>query len=337
MEPIILSSNQPPDRFYLGGSKIANFRHGGGSAEPRTPEDWIASTTTCRGCSTLGLSRVPDGSLLIDLIQNSPLDWLGPDHVAAFGMDTKLLVKLIDAGQRLPVHAHPSAAFAREYVGALHGKAEAWHILTPGEVFLGLRNDISVAELLDLINSQDVESLLGLMHRIPVAAHQTVYVPPGLLHAIGKGILLAEVQEPEDLSILLEWRDFAIDGAVEGHLGLGFEKALLGVERRGRTEEEIHSLINQSVLPDQSNEFFRLDLLTLKGGKEQFEAGFAILIILDGAFDIISGVDNAATKVVDGSTLVVPYGVGLFTLTGTGKVLIARPPKTSSNHRRFHI
>jgi mannose-6-phosphate isomerase len=333
MEPVILSSNQPPNRFYMGGEQISAFRSGEGSKEPRTPEDWIASTTTCRGHSTLGLSRLPDGVLLTEAIQEKPLSWLGPDHLATFGIDTKLLVKLIDAGQRLPVHAHPSAAFASAHVGALHGKAEAWYILTPGEVFLGLRRDVSIEDLLTLINAQDVDTLLALMHRITVKAHQTVYVPPGLLHAIGEGILLAEVQEPEDLSILLEWRDFAIDGFVEGHLGLGFEKALSGVERCGRTKDEVYALVRGAgantteILPPDANEFFRLDYVSGQGKREQYESGFAVLIVLDGSFDIIS----EASKTVNikaGSTVVIPFAVGNFTLQGSGDSLIARPPVT---------
>ncbi|KAH8804364.1 RmlC-like cupin domain-containing protein [Xylogone sp. PMI_703] len=329
MQPIILPSNQPPERFYLGGPQISSFRKGEGSQEPRTPEDWIASTTTCRGHSSLGLSRLPGGALLIDAIKENPSVWLSPEHIATFGVDTKLLVKLIDAGQRLPVHAHPSVTFAHKHVGALHGKAEAWYILTPGEVYLGLREDVSIKEMLTLVDAQDVESLIGLMHCIPVEAHQTVYVPPGVLHAIGKGILLAEVQEPEDLSILLEWRDFKIDGRKEGHLGLGFETALLGVERCGRTTAEINSLVNKNILAPQSNEYFRLDHVTVQEKQEQLEAGFAILIVLEGAFDLIT--NRHTTHIDSGSTTVIPYAAGKFTLNGTGEVLIARPPKSTSD------
>jgi mannose-6-phosphate isomerase len=335
MKPIILSSNQPPNRFYLGGQKVSDFRGEQISTDSRVPEDWIASTTTCRGHSTLGLSRLPDGSLLPDAIQADPQSWLGPDHIKEFGIDTKLLVKLIDAGQRLPVHAHPSGAFASENLGALHGKAEAWYILTPGEVFIGLRHNISAEDLLKIVKRQDVASLLSLMHRIPVIAHQTVYVPPGVLHAIGKGVFLAEVQEPEDLSILLEWRDFAIDGSVEGHLGLGFEKALEGVERCGRTEGEIRKLIRSpavdsiELLPEQSNKYFRLDFLRGVGRQEQYERGFAVIVVLDGSFCITSGM-GAKTEVAAGVTIVMSYGVGDYTISGEGSLLIARPPVVKS-------
>ena len=260
---ILLPSNQPADRFYRGGAQIAAFRSEPDQG-PRTPEDWVASTTTVRGHRTLGRSRLPDGSLLVDAIERRPRDWLGPEHVETYGSDTKLLVKLLDSGQRLPIHAHPDAAFAALHLGERHGKAEAWYILTPGEVFLGLVEDIALPRLRAMVEEQDIEGMLRRMHRVPVRPHQTVYVPPGVLHAIGQGILLAEVQEPEDLSILLEWRDFEIDGRADGHLGLGFDTALQAVEIRARTTDEVAHLIREdpghgNVLAPDAAEFFRLE------------------------------------------------------------------------------
>ena len=328
MEPIKLPSNQPPDRFYKGGPQISHFRrepsHG-----PRTPEDWVASTTSCHGHQTLGQTRLNSGILLKDEIEAHPLEWLGQDHIDAFGVDTKLLVKLLDAGQRLPIHAHPHARWARAHVGAAHGKSEAWYILTPGEVFLGLRRDVSAKYLQALVEAQDIETLLGLMHRVPVKPHQTVYVPPGLLHAIGEGILLAEVQEPEDLSILLEWRDFEIDGREHGHLGVGFEIALGAVEKRMRTDKEICGLVSTeeafgSVIAIEADEYFTLERRRI-GENENCKSGFAILIGLEGQVQLIG--EHSQTVIVErGETVVVPYAAGDLILHGQGEVLIARPP-----------
>lgn len=331
MQPMILPSNQPANRFYLGGDRISAFRdepsHG-----PRTPEDWIASTTTVRGHATLGRTRLPDGSLLVDRIAEDPVAWLGVDHIAAFGVDTKLLVKLLDAGQRLPVHAHPDTAFASEHLGAAHGKAEAWYILTPGDVYLGLRDAVSPEQLLAIVEAQDIEGLLGRMHRVHVEAGQTVYVPPGLLHATGKGILLAEVQEPEDLSILLEWRDFALDGAVDGHLGLGFKTALQAVELTGRKEAEIAALLGPGADPDSvfasgSGEYFRLERVAVDG-LMHVDPGFAVLIAVDGDATITTSAENPIA-VPAGTTVVLPHSSGPLTLTGQGTVLIARPPRSA--------
>lgn len=323
-----LPANQPPARFYQGGRKIAAFRSLR-STPDHTPEDWVASTTCCYGHQTLGLSKLPSGAWLADEIQKDPVKWLGSRHVEKFGPDTKILVKLLDAGQRLPVHAHPHADWARVHVGAMHGKAEAWFTLTPGEVFLGLKAAATIPELLSLIEQQGTEALLSMMHRIPVEPFQTIYVPPGLLHAIGEGILLVEIQEPEDLSILLEWRNFEIDGAQHGHLGLGFEKALTGVERQSRTIEEIKSLVTPagtvgSVIVPASEGYFRLQHFKVTDELVCSE-GFAVIIVLEGVLDLRTALHNFML-LERGNTVVIGHGEGTFTLSGDGDIVIARPP-----------
>lgn len=325
--PIPLSSNQPAARFYRGGRQISDFR-AEPPADPRTPEDWVASTTSVRGHSPVGMTRLPGGEPLADAIARDPLEWLGPDHVGRFGADTMLLVKLLDAGQRLPIHAHPDGAFAAKHLAAAHGKAEAWYILGPGTVFLGLRADIDPAELRALVDTQQTGRMLDRMHSVDVEPNDTVYVPPGVLHAIGPGILLAEVQEPEDLSILLEWTGFELDGAADGHLGLGFDLALAAVETHGRSREDILSLVRYSdsdgpVLAAASTEYFRLDRVS---GDHEFPAGFAILIALAGSKALTT--DGGATVPLPrGSTTLVPFAAGPMKITGDGTVLVARPPQ----------
>ncbi len=324
----LLQPNRPSDRFYRGGARIDEFRSDAEHAE-YTPEDWVASTTSVRGQNATGQTRLPDGRLLRDAIADDPIGWLGTDHVDSFGSDTMLLVKLLDAGQRLPIHAHPDREFARRELAAAHGKAEAWFILSPGEVLLGLTRDFDGAELLDLVARQDTEELLGSMHRVSVSRGDRIFVPPGLLHAIGEGILLAEVQEPEDLSILLEWRGFELDGAQEGHLGLGFERALRAVETRRRSTEEIQQLVRPAAagttrcLPEEADAFFRLDEVRITR-RVELEAGFAVVIVVEGSLQFTGGPETI--EAAAGSTLLIPASAGSVALTGDGIVLIARPP-----------
>ena len=325
---IALHSNQPAGRFYAGGARISAFR-GEAPSPAMTPEDWVGSTTSVRDDSPSGLTRLPSGEMLAAAVDRDPVAWLGEAHVERFGADTKLLVKLLDAGQRLPVHAHPDNAFAHEHLGAHHGKAEAWYILSPGAVFLGLTRPVTPEELSEMVSYQQTEKLLSLTHTVDVEPHDTVFVPPGLLHAIGEGVLLTEVQEPEDLSILLEWKDFALDGPISGHLGLGFDVALTAVEHDGRTREEVEALVRRGVtsgpaLVPSSAEFFRLERVTTEA---RIEAGFAVVIVLDGAVTLTES-SGAAQRFDTGSTVLVPAAAGPFTLTG-GSALVARPPLAS--------
>lgn len=329
MQPLILPANQPADRFYAGGDRIAAFR-GSGRATPFTPEDWIASTTSVFDQFPAGLTTLADGTFLRDAVAGDPHGWLGPGHVQAFGADVNLLVKLLDAGERLPVHVHPDDAFAHRHLATRHGKAEAWYLLGPGVVHLGFTSAIDRRELRMLVEEQRTTELLERMHRIEVAAHDTVFVPAGLPHAIGADILLVEVQQPEDLSILLEWSGFRIDGQADGHLGLGFDLALEAVDVAARTGEDMAALVRRQppdgpVLVPAASAFFRLDRI----GPEPatLAAGFTVLIALDGQLNLRwTGGDMT---VPHGSTLLVPYSAGDVTLSGA-TVLAARPPQASA-------
>jgi mannose-6-phosphate isomerase len=326
LRPLVVGPNQPEERFYEGGARISSFRRVDPSAS-HTPEDWVASTTSVRGEAAIGMTRLEDGTLLADAIAADPLGWLGAEHVRRFGADPKLLVKLLDAGQRLPVHAHPDGAFAARHLGAAHGKAEAWYILAAGTVYVGLREDVDPAALLALTASQNTDILLGLLNAIQVEPGDTVWVPPGTLHAIGEGILLAEVQEPEDLSIILEWDGFELDGAVDGHLDLGFELALQAVTTTAVAGDSLRRLITRGVvdgpaLAPASVPFFRLDRI---GSTRVLPAGLAVVIGLGGSVTLRT--DAAALEIVAGMTVLVPAGAGVQNYeAGSGSVLVARPP-----------
>ena len=193
--------------------------------------------TTAFGEQRAGLSSLPYGRMLADAIAESPEWFLGAEHVAAYGTDTGLLVKLLDAGQRLPVHCHPDQAYSRAHLGCAHGKTEAWIVLTTSAedacVYLGFRDDIPAGVLAGWVASQDVPALVGALHRVPVGPGDSVLVPAGTPHAIGPGVFLAELQEPTDLSILLEWHGFLDDGTEAGSLGLGYPAVLAAVDRSG--------------------------------------------------------------------------------------------------------
>ena len=203
----------PPNvlrHFYAGGERIAALR--GTEPADHTPEEWIgAANTTFDG--SRGLSRLPDGRLLRDALEADPEAFLGPAHARRFGADPALLVKLLDAGQRLPVHFHPGREFAARELGLAHGKTEAWLIVEadPGaSVHVGFAREVALDEVRGWMEAQDSGAMLGAMQELPVTAGDAVFVPAGVPHAIGAGILMVEVQEPTDLSVLLEWEGFEL-------------------------------------------------------------------------------------------------------------------------------
>ena len=326
--PIFLTSNQPADRFYRGGERIRAFR-GTAAAGERVPEDWVGSTTTLFGEPVLGLSEVSAGRLLRDEISAEPDSWLGPEHLARYGADTMLLVKLLDAGQRLPVHLHPEQDFAAEHLGRRHGKAEAWYILEGGSVHLGFNRAVSAEELRSWVDGQEVEAMLAAMHCVDVRPGDSVYVPPGCPHAIGSGIFLVEVQEPEDLSILLEWKDFAIEGTTQGHLGLGFDTALQATDTRALTAADLDALVvrggtGDTTLATAAGPYFRAERTDV-AGSAVLDPGFSVLVVLDGAGTITTA--NGAWPLTAGDTVLLPYSAGELHVTGALSLMRCRPPR----------
>jgi mannose-6-phosphate isomerase len=156
MDPVAL----PPNvlrHFYAGGERIAALR--GTEPADHSPEEWIGAVNTTFDGSR-GLSALPDGTLVRDAIAADPEAWLGSAHVARYGTDPALLVKLLDAGQRLPVHFHPDRAFAAEHLGLDHGKTEAWIIVEaePGaSVHVGFADDVAPESVRDWMAAQDAQ------------------------------------------------------------------------------------------------------------------------------------------------------------------------------------
>lgn len=329
MTILVLPSNRPAARFYRGGRRITELR-GEPPAAEFEPEDWVGSVTPVNGEAPAGQTVLPGGRLLADEVAADPHRWLGRAHTEAFGADPMLLVKLLDAGQRLPVHAHPDGAWAAAHLGASHGKTEAWYILSPGVVHLALARDLSREKLDDIVERQDTPTMLDAMHRLEVGRGDVVHVPAGVLHAIGEGILLVELQEPEDLSILVEWDGFAIDGPAKGHLGVGFETALDAVERTARTRAEVAALVHRTdsagpLLPPAADRFFRLERVALDGAAV-LDPGFAVVVVLDGELEAVGEHDSMPTRLVRGSTAVLPHAAGSVRVEGAAELLVCRPP-----------
>jgi mannose-6-phosphate isomerase len=308
MTPCVLPPNQFP-RFYPGGPRIAAFR-GVPEAGDRLPEDWIGSTTHAWGEAN-GPSRLAGGSELATVLAADPESFFEPSHLARHGAEPGVLVKLLDAGARLPVHYHPDRAFAERHLGIPHGKTEAWIILEAerdAAVWLGFERNVDPA----WVESQDVAAMLAAMRREPVAAGDALYVPAGVPHAIGEGILLLEIQEPSDLSFLLEWQ--GIVEQEDAFLGLGVARALEALRPAPPDQARTHGRL----LPEAADAFFRAD-----EGIE-FDAGFAIAVVHVGEGTLEC--DGGSLPVRRGATLLVPYAAGAWRLSGDARAYRCRPP-----------
>lgn len=123
-----------------------------------------------------------------------------------------LLIKLLDANQWLSVQVHPDDAYGLAHVGE-YGKTEMWIVLhaEPGaELIYGLKAGVDRAAFEEAVASGDIEDVL---HRVPVQAGDVVFVPAGTVHALGPGIIVAEIQQNSDTTYrLYDWGRLGNDG-----------------------------------------------------------------------------------------------------------------------------
>lgn len=339
--PVVLGPNQPA-HFYRGCGGIARLR---GIPQPseNSPEDWVGSTTEMFSRPGVGLTHLESGETLRDAITADPDGFLGPDHVARYGINPALLVKILDTGQRLVVHFHPDRDFAARFLGSRYGKTEAWVILetrdeggdpSAGHVYLGFSRDADPAVIRRWVDDQDTSAILDSLNKVAVAPGDTILVPAGVPHAIGAGITLVELQEPTDFSILLEWAGFSIDGAREGHLGLGFDVALAALDYRGWDPGRLDGFraprLNAAerpgvtrLLPERADPFFGAERVDVSA-PVTFEPGYAILVVVSGSGRV--SYPSGSLAVQRGTTLLVPFAAGAITLEGEFQALRCRPP-----------
>ncbi|HSK96659.1 MAG TPA: class I mannose-6-phosphate isomerase [Euzebyales bacterium] len=340
MMPVLLPPNQL-HHFYAGGAAIAAFR-GTAPTDDYAPEDWVGSTTTMFGQPRAGLSVLADGTLLAEAIAAEPEAYLGPEHVAAFGPQPGVLVKLLDTGQRLPVHVHPDRAFAARHLGCRNGKTEAWVVVETSDpdpaVYLGFREVVDARVLAAWVDGQATTALRGALNRVPVRAGDTVLVPAGTPHAIGAGVFIVELQEPTDFSVLLEWEGFDIDGRAAGHLGLGMDLALRCVDRSAwdrdrighhRTDRPATSGADvnggvRPLLPVDADPFFRAERV-LPNQVARLDQGFSILVVVDGTGWLETAAGDGM-PVRRGQTVLVPHAAGATTVSGAVHAVRCRPP-----------
>lgn len=328
MQPQLLPPNVVP-HWYAGGPTLSAWR-GLPPVGDRSPEEWVGATVARFGEPDLGPARLADGGLLRDAVLADPVGWLGRDDGEPG--DTGVLVKLLDAGQRLPVHVHPTRAYATSHLGCVYGKTEAWYVLEAADdaaVWVGWRHDVDPARIAALVDAQDAEAMLALMHRVPVRPGDGVLVPGGTPHAIGAGVFLVEAQEPTDQSILLERTNTTASDA-EAFLGLDRHVALsvvdaaatADVSRLTRHTAESDGLV--AVLPEEATPFFRMELLAPGA---HVEAGFAVAVVLRGSGGLASA-HGGRLDLTRGQTLVVPAAAGSWGVDGDVRLLVCRPGST---------
>lgn len=181
-----------------------------------------------------GLTRIRGtGTYLKELVERYPTELLGERHLAHCGKTLGVLVKLLDAAERLTVQVHPTAECAKRLFSSPFGKTECWHIIDTREIngekpciYLGFKEGITLEAWKNCFATQDISAMLSLLHRIEVNVGDTFIVRGGVPHGIGAGCFLVEIQEPTDYTVRTErMTPSGLAVADEAcHQGLGFER-----------------------------------------------------------------------------------------------------------------
>jgi mannose-6-phosphate isomerase len=197
---------------------------------------------------------------------------------------------------------------------------------------LGLREAIDLETLRGWITEQDSDGMLRALNKVPVGAGDVLFVPAGTLHTIGAGITLIELQEPSDMSVVIEWQNAGVTNGDE-HLQLGWDQILPAAETEAtppihvpaRTIDPSRSSLRR-LLPPEADAFFRAEQLDLRAGEPlQLQPQFSILIGTGGQLRLAAE-GHESLEVSRGTAVLIPFGAGMTTLSGTGSAIRSLPP-----------
>ena len=203
-------------RTYGGGALIDNWKKTNPAVDGDMPEQWIMSTVTARGNGRpedegLTYLETPIGvKSLKELVESDKELYLGKALAEKFGT-TGVLIKMLDSNERLTIQVHPDKEYAKSKLNSVFGKTESWYILNkreiggePSVVYMGFKKGITKEEWIKHFETQNIEGMLGCLHKIEVNPGDAFMIYGGVPHAIGAGCFLMEVQEPTDYTMRVE-------------------------------------------------------------------------------------------------------------------------------------
>jgi mannose-6-phosphate isomerase len=348
-------------RTYSGGKYLEEWQGAQQAEDTSFPEEWVASTVVAKNVGrehiTEGLSLVSlengETASLLDLILSDPEGFLGEKHVAGYGNETAVLVKVLDASERLTIQVHPDRAFASEVFQSRFGKTEAWYVIggrtIDGEepyVLFGFKPGVTKERWRELFEQQDIEGMINALHKIPVQEGDVFLVEGGIPHAIGSGCFLIEIQEPTDLTLRVE-RTTPKGNTVPDlacHQGIGFDRMLDCFHYEFYSYEDARSRWKKTpvllaengggkeyiLIGKDSTDRFRMHTIEVNGDfVVQSSEGFGIAIVIAGAGTVAWA--DGKMDINQSDEIFIPAGVNALSWSsdgsGTLKVVLCYPPE----------
>lgn len=225
-----------------------------------------------------------------------------------------LLIKFLDAQEALSVQVHPDEAMARRLGGRVRIKNEAWYVIDAehdGFIYRGVRKGVDAEALKRAIDEQRVETVLN---RLSVRAGHCYYLPSGTIHALGAGVVVAEVQTPSDTTYrVYDWG--RIDPSTGRPRDLHLQEALQCVSYdtkpiEGERAEHVGGVWT-TVTRLVRCESFVIERVRMMEGAEQAipHQELVIWIVLEGRGSITCDAPGSPVTFNVGDTVVIPAGL----------------------------
>ncbi len=312
---------KPAIKDYIWGGTRLSKEFDMVSFTDKQAEAWVLS------CHKDGESIIENGEFqgrtLSDVLKNEGRNYLGTNCEKFENFP--ILIKLIDAKDNLSVQVHPNDEYAMRVEGE-YGKTEAWYIVDcddDAEIIYGFKKDITKEEFRQSIEN---DTLLDYVNRVKVKKGDIYFIEAGTLHAICKGILLAEVQQNSNTTYRVydygrlqngKPRELHIDKAVDVTSTKALDCSGAPMGEKIENEGFMQTLLTKCDLFTVN----RLEI-TERAVVTADEASFVSLVCLDGNGVVMHG--DSCVTLYKGESLFVPAGFGEFEILGNLTVLESR-------------
>ena len=302
------------DRIW-GGTKLKTYLNKSIVSET-TGESWEISTVP--GDISVVASGVFEGKNINEIIDLHPTEILGKSVIARFGKQFPLLFKFIDAKEDLSIQLHPNDELAKQRHNSF-GKTEMWYVMQADEtarLVVGFKNDSNPKEYLEKLADK---KLISLLEEYPVKKGDVFFLETGTIHAIGAGVVLAEIQQTSDVTYrIYDWDRVDVNGkGRELHTELALEAI---------NYYKTHSKIDYFEEPNHSSvvvdcPYFKTNIIALQDRfiwKKSKDA-FTVFMCTNGQFELI--LNGEIMRYQMGDTILIPAIIDHLTLKGKATVL----------------
>lgn len=281
-----------------------------------TGESWELSTV--EGDISVVANGELKGKSLMELINEKPNEILGTEVYKRFGKQFPLLFKYLDAREDLSIQVHPNDKLAKERHNSF-GKTEMWYVTqadADARIIVGFKENSSKEEYLKHLNDK---SLVSILDTVKAKPGDVFFLETGTVHAIGAGLVVAEIQQTSDITYRLY--DFDRKDAQGNTRELHVDLALDAINyNKVDTQKKYETKTNTSnVVVDCA--YFTTNFLPLENKLEVSKSGetFTVYMCIEGSFEI--EYDGFKQSYKKGDTILVPAEINAFVLTGNASIL----------------